>query len=56
MELIKKNKPEILLTTAKCHFKTADEVLKTAGSDRSALGPEGQAMSKPKTISRKKKS
>jgi len=56
VELIRKNKPDILLKTSKCHFKTTDQVLKTAGSDRSALGPEGQAVSKPKTINRKKKS
>ncbi|OVE73667.1 ribonuclease HIII [bacterium B17] len=51
IELVKKNGPEVLLETTKCHFKTADEVLKAAGSDRSALGPEGQAVSK---IHRKK--
>jgi len=38
--------PEILLETAKCHFKTADQVLSAANSDRSALGPDGQAVSK----------
>jgi ribonuclease HIII len=48
-ELIKKHGPEILTKTAKCHFKTATEVLKTAGMDRSVLGPEGQAVSKPYT-------
>ncbi len=53
-ELIKKYGPEILIKTAKCHFKTATEVLKTAGTDRSVLGPEGQAVSKPYTRNKKK--
>lgn len=49
VQLVKKHGPEILTKIAKCHFKTTDEVLKTAGSNRSALGPEGQAVSKPYT-------
>ncbi|OVE75891.1 ribonuclease HIII [bacterium E08(2017)] len=47
-ELIKKHGPEILTKTSKCHFKTTDEVLAKAGFDRSALGPDGQAVSKTK--------
>jgi hypothetical protein len=27
----------------KCHFKTTDEVLAAAGSNRAALGPDGAA-------------
>ena len=50
VELVAKHGPEILLKTTKCHFKTADAVLGEAGHDRSALGPEGQAVSK--TVSR----
>lgn len=46
VELIKKDGAAILLETAKCHFKTADDVLAEIGADRSALGPEGQAVSK----------
>ena len=46
VKLIEKNKPEILLDVAKCHFKTADVVLEKMSLDRSALGPEGQATSK----------
>ncbi len=45
--LAKAKGPAILLKVAKCHFSTTDEVLRTIGSDRSALGPEGQAVSKP---------
>jgi len=46
-ELARKTGPEILLDTAKCHFKTTDDVLAELGTDRSVLGPEGQATSKP---------
>ncbi|MCS6771451.1 MAG: ribonuclease HIII [Kiritimatiellae bacterium] len=45
--LVRKHGPQILLDVAKCHFKTADEVLAAAGFDRSALGPEGAATSQP---------
>lgn len=38
--------PKVLLTTAKCHFRTIDAVLESAGLSRTALGPEGQAVSK----------
>lgn len=47
VELVRKGEPAVLLETAKCHFKTADAVLAELGLDRSALGPEGQAVSKP---------
>lgn len=49
VKLIGKNKPEILLDIAKCHFKTADVVLEKASFDRSVLGPEGAAVSKTMT-------
>lgn len=39
--------PTILLETAKCHFKTTDTVLASVGSNRGALGHEGQAVSRP---------
>ena len=48
VELVKKRGPGVLLETTKCHFKTADEVLKAVGKDRSVLGPEGQVTSKAK--------
>lgn len=46
VEMIVKKGPQVLLEAAKCHFKTTDEVLATAGHQRSELGPEGQATSK----------
>ena len=52
IQLIKANKPEILLETAKCHFKTADVVLKELNKDRSCLGPEGSVKSKPGNFKR----
>ncbi|NQU40436.1 MAG: ribonuclease HIII [Lentisphaerae bacterium] len=53
VELVKKKGPTVLLETAKCHFKTTDQVLAAAGSSREALGPEGQAVSKPFTYRKK---
>jgi ribonuclease HIII len=47
--LVRQNDPRILLETAKCHFKTTDQVLQEVKADRSALGPEGQAVSQPVT-------
>ncbi len=44
--LVKQRGPEVLLETAKCHFKTADAVLESAGRSRADLGPEGQAVSR----------
>ena len=46
--LVRERGPAVLLDTVKCHFKTTDEVLKAAGSNRAALGPEGAAVSKAK--------
>jgi ribonuclease HIII len=46
VDLVKQHGPQILLEIAKCHFRTADQVLEEAGSARAALGPEGQAVSK----------
>jgi ribonuclease HIII len=46
IELVKKEGPEILLKTCKCHFRTTDQVLAACGSSRAALGPEGQAVSR----------
>ena len=48
IQLVKKSGADILLKTAKCHFRTTDQVLATCGFSRSALGPEGQAVSRPK--------
>ena len=44
--LISRKGPAVLLDVAKCHFRTADQVLAAAGHTRADLGPEGQAVSK----------
>jgi ribonuclease HIII len=46
--LLASRPPEILLDTAKCHFRTTDEVLAAAGLTRAALGPDGRAVSRPR--------
>ncbi len=52
MQLAKARGPEVLLETAKCHFKTTDDVLSKLGLTREDLPPEGRVTSKP--YSRKK--
>ena len=47
VELARKEGADVLLKTVKCHFKTTDAVLQELGKDRSALGPDGRATSKP---------
>jgi ribonuclease HIII len=47
-EIVRARGPQILLDISKCHFKTADDVLAAVGESRAALGPEGEATSKPK--------
>ncbi len=46
--LIQAHGPETLLQTAKCHFRTTDDVLAAAGLDRNSLGPDGAATSRPR--------
>lgn len=46
--LIGKAGPQVLLDIAKCHFKTADDVLTAVGQSRAALGPEGAVTSQAK--------
>jgi ribonuclease HIII len=46
-DLARKHQPAVLLDTAKCHFKTADEVLAALQMDRSVLGEDGRATSRP---------
>ncbi len=46
VDLVRARGPGVLLETAKCHFRTADQVLAGAGSSREALGPDGQAVSR----------
>lgn len=52
-QLVAAKGPQVLLETVKCHFRTTDAVLEVGGHTRMALGPEGQAVSKP--FSRRKK-
>ncbi len=54
--LVRAKSPEVLLQTAKCHFKTTDKVLGSLGLKRDVLPPEGQVVSKPYTYRGKKKS
>ncbi len=53
VELIRKNGPEILLTHAKCHFKTTDDVLKETGFTRGDVGENATITSKPYSFRRK---
>ena len=55
IKLVEKNGPQILEKTAKCHFKTTDQVLEAAGYKRADLGEFGQAKSKTITNSKWKK-
>jgi ribonuclease HIII len=48
LKLVERKGPQVLLDTAKCHFRTTDLVLERAGFKRADLGPEGAAMSKPR--------
>ena len=56
VDLVKAKSPEVLLQTAKCHFKTTEGVLGELGLKRDVLPPEGQVTSKPYTYRGKKKS
>lgn len=47
VELINKHSPKVLLETAKCHFKTTDNVLARVHQTRTVLGPDGAVQSKP---------
>ena len=44
--LVQSKGPAILLDTAKCHFRTTDQILAACHSSRADLGPGGQAVSK----------
>jgi ribonuclease HIII len=48
VELVRRHGPASLLDYAKCHFRTADEVLGILGLGRDALGPDGRAVSRPR--------
>lgn len=47
VELAKKEGPEVLAKTAKCHFRTTDQVLAELGLGRDVLGEAGRAVSRP---------
>jgi ribonuclease HIII len=53
--LVRNNSPEVLVNTAKCHFKTTDKVLAKAGLTRKDLPPEGRVKSVPYTYKPRKK-
>jgi len=46
VELVGRHGPDILIQTAKCHFRTTDQVLAAHGRNRAELPPDGQVMSK----------
>jgi ribonuclease HIII len=52
--LVRNKSPEVLVQTAKCHFKTTDKVLAEVGLTREDLPAEGQVKSKPYTYRKKK--
>lgn len=45
-EMVRKGGAKILVEAAKCHFRTADQVLESTGHTRAELGPDGAAVSK----------
>lgn len=47
VELGRRRGPDVLLATAKCHFKTTDAVLDELGTGREAMPPEARVVSKP---------
>ena len=47
VELIRKHNPQVLLDTAKCHFRTTDSVLGKVQQTRAVLGATGAIVSKP---------
>lgn len=46
VELAREHGPQVLLETAKCHFKTTDAVLADLNLTRAVLGPQGACVSK----------
>jgi ribonuclease HIII len=52
-KLVEAKGGKILMETAKCHFKTTDAILAQLKMDRSVLGPEGAATSKPSAYHRR---
>ena len=46
VDLVRAKGPRILVSVAKCHFRTTDAVLAAAGASRAALGEYGAAVSR----------
>ncbi len=46
LDIVRTRGPAALLDMAKCHFRTADQVLEAAGATRADLGPDGRAVSR----------
>lgn len=51
-DLVKQHGAAVLLKTAKCHFRTTDQVLAELNLQRAALGPEGLVKSRVTTFRR----
>ena len=51
--LVRAHGPAVMLETAKCHFRTLDQVLAATGHSRAELPPEGQVLSVPSSAFRR---
>ena len=51
--LVRAHGPAVMLETAKCHFRTLDQVLAATGHSRAELPPEGQVLSVPPSAFRR---
>jgi ribonuclease HIII len=45
-DMVRKSGAKVLIEAAKCHFRTADQVLESTGHSRAELGPDGAVVSK----------
>ena len=50
--LVRAHGPAVLVETAKCHFRTLDQVLAATGHSREELPPEGRVLSVPPAVFR----
>ena len=50
--LVRAHGPSVLVETAKCHFRTLDQVLAATGHSREELPPEGRVLSAPPSADR----
>ena len=51
--LVRAHGPAVMLETAKCHFRTLDQVLAATGHSRADLPPEGRVLSVPPSAFRR---